>query len=1045
MNKFSLAKLLYICLFGGVITILSLSGFAAWQSWQARAITEKAFNHPFTVSNTARDIRVDIRALWENMESHVYKDGEGALSDAEARAIDEKINNEIKILKTRFLGSQSDVEDIEREYKKLKIVINEVVRLASQEGSRTAIAHMDELKAEKLHRDLSKEIDDIVEFAKNKAQELKNASDELNQKQANELFVFSVFIFVAVSIAGLILTKYINGEFEKISNAIKRIENGHYDSLGLGTGGLKEFCDIKNTVSKMALSIKDSKEVIEQQNEEALAHNEDLINQARELEELNAEFESSNEILRKTELHLTELLREQNALLKVKTAGFLHVKDRKFIWVNEGIARMLDYEVDEMIGQDARMVYMSDGDYERYGRQIYEAISDNKTCEIEINARKKDGSSIWVLASFTPLENAPSEAIGVILDISNAKNLTETLRNERRRYKTIMKYSSDGIFIMKLDGSLVECSEQAAKMLGYTKEEMSNLRISDWDSGISADEIAALVGSLSEKPITFETKHKRKDGSVYDAEITATAIWIDEYKYIYAAVRDVTEAKESKAKLKKLIEEQAAMLNARSIGFVHACNRRYIWTNEAFERMLGYNAGELQGKGAKEVMHPDDYEEYGRRAYDELRRTGSFTGEARYIKKDGSMVWLMTNMSLLRPDSTDMIGAAFDITEQKLAELELKKLYEEQQAILKAKTTGFAHLKNRKFFWINETMASMLGYTQEELQGQSTKVMYDSDEEYEKYGWEGYAELEKKGTFTKEIKCRKKDGSVMWMLLAMTTVDAKSKEAIGVAIDITRQKELEDNLSMLVDDEVAKNRDKDMILQRQSRLASMGEMISNIAHQWRQPLNALAMRVQDVPLAVQFDEMNLDYATNFKMESMDLIRYMSQTIDDFRNFFKPDKEKKEFDLKDSITKANAIVKDGMKSSFIDIILELPQEELNIFGYPSEFSQVLINILNNAKDALNEHKKDGDKHIKIAAYKRSAEIVVSVTDNAGGVPESIMDKIFDPYFSTKSASQGTGLGLYMSKMIIEQNMGGKLSVHNTGDGACFEMVFDSKTI
>ncbi|HOI83169.1 MAG TPA: HAMP domain-containing sensor histidine kinase, partial [Campylobacterales bacterium] len=225
-----------------------------------------------------------------------------------------------------------------------------------------------------------------------------------------------------------------------------------------------------------------------------------------------------------------------------------------------------------------------------------------------------------------------------------------------------------------------------------------------------------------------------------------------------------------------------------------------------------------------------------------------------------------------------------------------------------------------------------------------------------------------------------------------------------------------------------------------SRLASMGEMISNIAHQWRQPLNALAMRVQDVPLAVQFDEMNLDYATNFKTESMELIRYMSQTIDDFRNFFKPDKEKKEFDLRDSIKKANAIVKDAMKSSYIDILLELPEEELNIFGYPSEFSQVLINILNNAKDALNEHKKDGDKHIKITAHKSGDNIVVSVADNAGGVPDAIIDKIFDPYFSTKSASQGTGLGLYMSKMIIEQNMGGKLGVRNTEDGACFEMVF-----
>ncbi|HOI82943.1 MAG TPA: PAS domain S-box protein, partial [Campylobacterales bacterium] len=801
MSKFSLVKLLYICLFSGVITILSLSGFATWQSEQARTITEKTFNHPFVVSNYARDIRVNVRALWENMEAHVYKDGHGTLSKDEILAIDVKIGNKLKVLKARFLGPQSDVDDIEREYKKLKVAMDEAVRIATAGSSRSAIGYIEHAKAEKVYAGLSKEIDDVVEFAKHKALELKNISDELHKKQAKELAAFSVFIFVAVCIAGLILTKYIKGEFEKISNAIRRLEEGRYDSLELDGGGLKEFGDIKIAFSKMAASVYESKEIIKQQKEEALAHNEDLISQARELEELNTEMEASNETLRQTELHLTEMLREQNALLKVKTAGFLHVKERKFIWANEGIAKMLGYEVDEMVGQDTRMVYLSDGDYERYGKQIYEAISDNKTCEIEISARKKDGSSIWVLASFTPLENSPSEAIGVIVDISNAKSLTETLRNERRRYKTIMKYSSDGIFIMKLDGSLVECSEQAAKMLGYTKEEMATLRVYDWDVMISPEQINSLISSISESPITLETKHKRKDGTVYDAQITTTAIWIDEYKHIYAAVRDITEAKASKLKLQKLIEEQTAMLNAKSIGFVHASNRVYLWANEALEKMLGYGAGELQGRSAKDVMHPDDYEEYGRIGYGELQNTGTFMGEARYIKKDGSVVWLMTNMSLLRPDSTDIIGAAFDVTEKKLAELELKKLYEEQQAILKAKTTGFAHLKNRSFFWINETMASMLGYTQEELQGQSTRVMYDNDEEYEKYGWEGYTELEKKGTFTKEIKCRKKDGSVMWMLLAMTTVDAASREAIGIAIDITRQKQLEDNLSMLVDEE----------------------------------------------------------------------------------------------------------------------------------------------------------------------------------------------------------------------------------------------------
>jgi signal transduction histidine kinase len=214
-------------------------------------------------------------------------------------------------------------------------------------------------------------------------------------------------------------------------------------------------------------------------------------------------------------------------------------------------------------------------------------------------------------------------------------------------------------------------------------------------------------------------------------------------------------------------------------------------------------------------------------------------------------------------------------------------------------------------------------------------------------------------------------------------------------------------------------------------------MIGNIAHQWRQPLNALAIKVQDVPIALEVGDLDEKYALEFKNGSMALINYMSGTIDDFRSFFKPDKQKIRFALKNTVEKACVLIKDSLHFSFIELEVLPIDESVYAYGYPNEFSQVLLNILSNAKDALKANTTMGsDKRITVSFALSDGFARLSVSDNAGGIDEAIMDKVFDPYFTTKHQGQGTGLGLYMSKMIVEQNMGGTLTVENRGDGACF---------
>ncbi len=246
---------------------------------------------------------------------------------------------------------------------------------------------------------------------------------------------------------------------------------------------------------------------------------------------------------------------------------------------------------------------------------------------------------------------------------------------------------------------------------------------------------------------------------------------------------------------------------------------------------------------------------------------------------------------------------------------------------------------------------------------------------------------------------------------------------VGVARDLTREYEMEKDLEA-----------KKLLLVQQGRLASMGEMIGNIAHQWRQPLNALSLIIQKIGIYHKRGILDEEKITTSIDKSMDLIDGMSSTIDDFREFFNPNKDKEFFSVRSAIEKAHSIVESVFESYTIAYELRMPAD-IEIEGYKNEFSQVLVNLLNNSKDVLI-HKGISPAYIKIDAKKEKGHLLVRVCDNGGGIPDSVIGRIFDPYFSTKEEGKGTGIGLYMSKIIIEDHMKGKLSVSNTDDGVCF---------
>jgi len=248
--------------------------------------------------------------------------------------------------------------------------------------------------------------------------------------------------------------------------------------------------------------------------------------------------------------------------------------------------------------------------------------------------------------------------------------------------------------------------------------------------------------------------------------------------------------------------------------------------------------------------------------------------------------------------------------------------------------------------------------------------------------------------------------------------------------------ELNNSLEQRVDLATAELRQKDQYMIQQSRMAAMGEMLGYIAHQWRQPLNVLGLIVQELGLIHEYGKLDKDVLDAKIGKVMEIVFHLSQTIDDFRDFSTPDREKSLFRVDQVVAKSVSLVEESFKEQQIAIDIDTIGEP-QINGYPHEYAQVLLNILLNARDVFRERRTEGAR-ITVRAWTEDNRSVVTIADNAGGISEEIISRIFDAYFTTKELGKGTGVGLFMSVAIIEKKMGGRLTARNVGDGAEFRI-------
>jgi PAS domain S-box-containing protein len=408
-----------------------------------------------------------------------------------------------------------------------------------------------------------------------------------------------------------------------------------------------------------------------------------------------------------------------------------------------------------------------------------------------------------------------------------------------------------------------------------------------------------------------------------------------------------------------------------------------------------------------------------------------------------------------------------EVAERKRAEEALRESEKRFRGIYENAAVGISLFdRDGRYMKANDRFCALLGYSEEELLGRLfSDLTHPEDLEPDRGRYVQLMQGES-GSYEVEKRYLRKDGGAVWARVARSAQpDERGVPAycIAVVMDVSARKEAEEELRKARDyleervqertveltrtleelrletDQrvraVEELRGRDQMLIQQSRLAAMGEMLGNISHQWRQPLNVVGLLLQDLTRGYDRGRLDREMLEKNVGRARELIDHMSQTIDDFRNYLSPERAKGLFQVREVVEKAIALMGETLK----DVRVEMADagEPATVEGYRNEYAQVVMNILMNARDVFRE-RMVADPHLKLTISRSGERCILTIADNGGGIPEEIMDRIFDPYFTTKPPDRGTGIGLFMSRNIVENNMGGRLTVRNVGEGAEFRI-------
>ena len=474
-----------------------------------------------------------------------------------------------------------------------------------------------------------------------------------------------------------------------------------------------------------------------------------------------------------------------------------------------------------------------------------------------------------------------------------------------------------------------------------------------------------------------------------------------------------------------------------------------IFFSNTWLDMFGYSRGDIKSYTKwLNLIHKDDRENVAKKMEEHKNgKTGHFIAEYRLKTKLGRYKWTLSRGKIFFDKECNperLLMMAMNIVERKRIERSLEdtwRLVKDGDIVL----LRWLNDERLTVTFVSQSI-SKFGYHPDDLLQKSmmfADIIYEEDLKMVLKSLKEHIK-DKKESFSVTYRIKNRDNdSLCWVFSHAIFIKddfGNVTDLYGYIYDITAIKQSEQELEKKVEEEVDKNIVKDKLLVQQNKLAAMGEMIGAIAHQWRQPLNNISLILHFVRDNFDNNKLNKEMISDYLDKGKKQIEYMSHTIDDFRNFYKPTKKRAKFDVKEALFSIIEITNAKLEQKTLHI--EIDVEDFMLESFENEFKQAVLNIISNAKDAIfqkKEKNKDFKGIIYIVGKKCTDNYKITISNNGGEIKDSVMDRMFEPYFTTKFEKQGTGIGLYMTKMIIENSMLGNIKVENIKDGVEFKIL------
>ncbi len=475
--------------------------------------------------------------------------------------------------------------------------------------------------------------------------------------------------------------------------------------------------------------------------------------------------------------------------------------DGTILYVNAAFCRLFGKQRENLVGQKWHPVVLNE-DIPLINEKLNTLSLENPVVTIENRVITADGSIRWgqfVNRAFFDKEGRLIEMQGVGRDITDKKLIEQAIQNESEKNEALLNAASDGVHILDEKGNIVQFSNSFALMLGYTHEETAKLNVVDWDAYIPMDELVDAVGRFIRQPATFETKHRRKDGSIIDVEINAKGVELAGKQYLYASSRDITERKALEAKLTESAKEIEDLYNNAPCGYHSVGPDGYYSRINATElNWLGCSREEVVGKMKPTDFFTPDSKELFNRSFPNFLKNGYIENLSfDLIGRDNTTKHINLTATAVKDADGNFLKSLsvfYDITELNKSQKQIHQLMLEQQAMLNTELIGMMKIQNRRIVWNNSALDRLFGYEHGEMVGQFTRLLYEDESICQAAADEAYPILLKQGVYRTQREMVRKDGEKIWVDASGTLLSDTDNESLWMLSDITSIKRHEEKV-----------------------------------------------------------------------------------------------------------------------------------------------------------------------------------------------------------------------------------------------------------